>query len=150
MIYADGSALRLTVPITEGTAAVTGTPESTATGQDAAAWRLWAMAHERQLATTELGLTDLRRAAAPLGAQARERARQFASRITILRIADQAMSTALLTVGVLRPFAALHLAVAVTSPEIGEIVTYDRDVARLVRMYALSVITPGRADGWWE
>lgn len=149
MFYADGSALRLTVATPTGSKAVTGTSSSGASEAEAAAWRTWLEVHAGQLAVTELGLTDLRRAADPLGAEARQEVRQLVQRITVLRIPDQALPIATLTEQTLRPFAALHLGVAVSHPDIDVLITYDKDLARLGRMYALQVLTPGRPDGWW-
>lgn len=150
MFYADGSALRLSVGSPAGSRAVTGTTASGASEVDALAWRTWLAEHEGELAVTEIGLADLRRAADPLGAEAREEVRQLTARVQVLRIPDQALPIATLTAGVLRPFAALHLGVAVTTPQIDRLVTYDRDLARLARMYSVAVLTPGRADGWWQ
>lgn len=150
MFYADGSALRLIVETTQETPAVTGTASSGATQAEAASWRAWLAEHEERLVVSEVGLTDLRRAADPLGAQAREVARQFPSRVTVLRISDQAFPVATLTEAVLGPFAALHLGLALAAQDVRTLVTYDRDLARLARMHSLEVLTPGRAYGWWE
>ncbi len=150
MFYADGSALRLTVGETDGTPAVTGTATSVATDTDAAAWRAWFSQHQNQVSVSEIALTDLRRAADPLGAGARESVRQLVLRLNVLRISDQSLPIATLTEEVLGSFAALHLGIAVAAQDVQTLVTYDRDLARVARMYALEVLTPGRADGWWE
>lgn len=150
MFYADGSALRLTVGETDGTAAVTGTAASVATDSDAAAWCTWFTEHESQVAVSEIALTDLRRAADPLGAEVRESARQLAVRLKVLRISDQSLPVATLTEEVLGSFAALHLGIAVADQNVRTLLTYDRNLARLARMYSLEVLTPGRARGWWE
>lgn len=150
MFYADGSALRLTVDVAEGTPAVTGTRSSGASHADALAWRSWLAQNEADVVVTEVGLTDLRRAADPLGAEDRELARQLSARLNVLRIFDQALPVATLTENVLGPFAALHLGVAVAGQDLDTLVTYDRDLARLARMYSVQVFTPGRPDGWWE
>lgn len=150
MFYADGSALRLTVGITDGTPAVTGTARSEATEADVAAWCAWFTEHESQVAVSEIALTDLRRAADPLGAEVRETARQLAMRLKVLRISDQSLPVATLIEEVLGSFAALHLGIAVADQKVRTLVTYDRGLARLARMYSLEVLTPGRAHGWWE
>lgn len=150
MFYADGSALRLTVGITDGTPAVTGTARSAATESDVGAWCAWFTEHEGQVAVSEIALTDLRRAADPLGAEVRETARQLATRLKVLRVSDQSFPVATLTEEVLGSFAALQLGVAVADQQVHTLVTYDRDLARLARMYSLEVLTPGRDHGWWE
>ena len=146
MYLVDGSALRLTVidasyPFLPG--------DDRSVTADALAWRIWLREHEDDVAVTEIGLTQLRRAADPLGAQARDSVRNLAARLTVLRVPDQAMSIATLTAPVLKPFGALHLGLAVVHRDITTLVTYERDVARLARMYAVDVVTPGRADAWW-
>lgn len=146
MYLADGSALRLTVidasyPFLPG--------EDRTVGGLAVAWRAWLHEHEDELAVTEIGLTALRRAADPLGPAARQAVRELAARLTVLRVPDQAASIATLNAGVLSPFGALHLGVAVAHPDVDTLVTYQRDDARFARMYALGVVTPGRDDGWW-
>lgn len=150
MFYADGSALRLTVGVTDGTPAVTGTATSVATESDVDAWCAWFPEHEHQVAVSEIALTDLRRAADALGSEARETTRQLALRLKILRISDQCLPVATLTEPVLGSFAALHLGIAVADQTVRTLVTYDRDLARLARMYNLDVFTPGREHNWWE
>lgn len=146
MFLVDGSALRLTVidasyPFLPG--------EDTSAAGEALAWRGWLRDNELDVVVTEIGLTQLRRAADPLGPQARESVRQLVARLTVLRIPDQAMTVTTLTAPVLGPFPAMHLGLAVVHQEITTVVTYERDLARLARMYALEVVTPGRDDGWW-
>lgn len=147
MIYADGSALRLTVMdvshpyLAQGDGAV---------GPESIAWRAWLREHERDLAVTEISLSALRRAADPLGAAARESVRQLAARLTVLRVPDRALDTATLAQAALRPLDAIELGVAVAHPDVATITTYDRSMARVARLHGLLVVTPGRSDRWWE
>ena len=146
MFLVDGSALRLTVidssyPLLPG--------EDPAIVREAVAWRTWRGEHEPDVAVTEIGLMQLRRTADPLGPEARETVRQLVPRLTVLRIPDRAMTVSPLVTPVLGPFDALHLGLAVVHHEIATIVTYERDLARLARMYALEVLSPGRDDAWW-
>ncbi len=150
MFYADGSALRLTVGGIDGSPAVTGTASSVTNAADAGAWRAWFAQHEGQVAVSELSLTELRRAADPLGPEAREAASDLAQRLHLLRISDQSLPVATHTEAMLGSFAALHLGIALAAQNVRTLLTYDCDLARLARMYALEVFTPGRADGWWE
>ncbi len=150
MLYADGSALRLTLGGADGSPAVTGTATSGANASDAAAWQAWFADNEKNVVVSEIALTDLRRAADPLGAEVRESARQLALRLHVLRIPDQSFEVATHTESLLGSFAALHLGIALKARDVQALVTYDRDLARLAHMYALDVFTPGRVDGWWE
>lgn len=134
MIYADGSALRLTVADSP--------PESEA-------WRAWLAEHEGEVVVSEVGLTSLRRAADPLGREAREQVRRLVPRLSVRRISDQVLPVATLNEPVLGSFAALHLGMAVAEPDVDTVATYERDLARLARMYGLEVRSPGRPDAWW-
>lgn len=147
MIYADGSALRLTVMDVSHPYL---THEDGAVGPESIAWRAWMRAHERNLAVTEISLTTLRRAADPLGATARESVRQIAARLTVLRVPDRALDTATLAQAALPPLAAIELGVAVAHPDVATVATYDRRMARVARRHGLQVVTPGRSDRWWE
>jgi len=142
----DGSALRLTV-IDASYPFLPGEDQSVAA--EALAWRSWLREHEPDVAVTEIGLTQLRRTADPLGPEAREAVRQLVPRLTVLRIPDQAMNVSTLASTALGPFDALHLGLAVVHHEVTALVTYERDLARLARMYALDVVSPGRDDAWW-
>ena len=51
---------------------------------------------------------------------------------------------------VLPPFAALHLGVAVSDPEVGALATYDPLLAKVATIYGIEVLSPGRSTGWWE
>lgn len=133
LIYADGSAL---------SRSLTGDRES-------ASWMRWADAHAGELVTSPLGLTELRRAADPLGPVAREKARVLADSVTVVRFFDQSLKSAAMATSVLPPFAAIHLGIAVAHPEVGAVATYDALLARVARIYRLEVVSPGREDGWW-
>lgn len=147
MIYADGSALRLTVM--DVSHPFLG-PDDASVGPESIAWRAFLREHERDLAVSEIGLTALRRAADPVGAAARESVRQLAVRLTILRVPDRALDTATLAQAALRPLDAIELGIAVAHPDVSTVATYDRSMARVARLHGLEVSTPGRADRWWE
>jgi uncharacterized protein len=132
--YADGSAL---------SRALTAAPESVP-------WMRWAHEHADELVTSPLGLTELRRAAQGLDAVARAKAHDIAGRVTVVRFFDQAFKPAAMASSVLDPFRAMHLGVVVAHPEIECLATYDAALARVAAIYEVTVVTPGRPDGWWE
>ncbi|MCU1431326.1 MAG: hypothetical protein JWP95_431 [Actinotalea sp.] len=134
LIYADGSALS----------------RALTAGQESASWLRWSAENLDRLVTSPLGLTELRRVAAPLGAVARAQAHQVASRIAVVRFFDQSLRSAAMASTVLPPFQAIHLGMAVAHPDVDTVATYDPLLARVVVIYGLTVATPGRADGWWE
>jgi predicted nucleic acid-binding protein len=134
LIYADGSALS----------------RSLATGAESASWMRWAAQHDDALVTSPLGLTELRRAADPLGPAARAQAHALASRITVVRFFDQSLKSAAMASTVLPPFAAIHLGIAVAHPEVEQVATYDALLARVCIIYGLGVVAPGRPDRWWD
>ena len=134
LIYADGSALS----------------RSLATGPESASWMRWSAEHFDALVTSPLGLTELRRAADPLGPVARKKAHALAGRITVVRFFDQSLKSAAMASTVLPPFAAIHLGIAVAHPDVEQVATYDVLLARVLSIYGLAVVTPGRPDGWWD
>ena len=115
-----------------------------------AQWCAWAAEHESTFVTTPLGLMELRRAAIGLEAPARTRAFEVREEIAVIRFSDQALETAAMALTVLSPFAALHLGVASSDPDISTLATYDKLLARVAVIYGLSVVSPGFGDGWWE
>lgn len=134
LIYADGSAL---------SRALTPGPESVS-------WLRWSHEHLRELVTSPLGLTELKRAADRFGPVARSQAARIADEITVRRFSDKAIETASLAAGALAPFQALHLGMCVTDHEIVALATYDRDLARVAAIYDFPLITPGLPDGWYH
>ncbi len=134
MIYADGSALS----------------RALAPGSEPASWMRWAAEHADELVTSPLGLTELRRAAAPLGPVAREQAHAVATTVEVVRFFDQSLESAAMASSVLPPFQAIHLGIAVAHPDVVGIATYDELLARVASIYALDVVSPGRSDGWWD
>ena len=136
LVYVDGSALSRYLPGDPGF------PE-------AAAWHEWADEHRGDLVTTPLSLTELRRAADVLGAEARECARAVELEVPRLRFSDQTLKVAAMASSVLGPFAALHVGTAVSHPDVEAIATYDPLVARVAAIYKLVVISPGRPANWW-
>ena len=134
LIYADGSALS----------------RSLATGPESASWMRWAAENAGLLVTSPLGLTELRRAADPLGPLARAKAHELAAGLTVVRFFDQSLKSAAMASTVLPPFAAIHLGIAVAHPDVDRVATYDALLARVAVIYGLSVVTPGRPDDWWD
>ena len=114
------------------------------------AWIAWVVGREELLLTTPLAITELRQVADPQGIAARQCARDVADRITTVRFSDQALRTAAMASSVLPPFAALHLGVAVSDPEVGALATYDPLLAKVATIYGIEVLSPGRSTGWWE
>ena len=85
LTYADGSALSRSVVGAPGGADGADDP---ALAGEAAAWRAWFDEHADDVVTSPLGITELRRAAAPLGRAARDRARDLAESLTVVRFYD--------------------------------------------------------------
>ena len=133
LTYADGSALS----------------RALATGPEAASWLRWADEHAGELVTSPLGLTELRRAAAPLGPVARAKAHDVAEAVTVVRFFDQSLESAAMASSVLPPFQAIHLGIAVAHPDVGALATYDVLLARVAEIYGLAVVSPGRPPGWY-
>lgn len=134
LIYVDGSALS----------------RSLTTGTESASWLRWSAEHADELVTSPLGLTELKRAAAPLGAVARQRAHTVAGSVEVVRFFDQSLESAAMAAAVLSPFQAIHLGIAVAHPEVEAIATYDVLLARVAVIYGLAVVSPGRAEGWFD
>ena len=134
LTYADGSAL---------SRALTPGPES-------ASWLRWSHGQGADLVTSPLGLTELRRAADPLGPVARAQGARIADEIRVIRFSDQAIDTASLAAGVLSPFQALHLGLCVAEPEVAALATYDVVLARVAAIYEVAVVAPGMPDDWFR
>lgn len=134
LIYVDGSALS----------------RSLATGTEAASWLRWSSDHAAELVTSPLGLTELKQAAAPLGAVARQQAHTIAGSVEVVRFFDQSLESAAMAASVLSPFQAIHLGIAVAHPEVQTIATYDALLARVAVIYGLDVVSPGRPAGWFD
>ncbi|HMO10812.1 MAG TPA: PIN domain-containing protein [Actinotalea sp.] len=134
LIYADGGALAR---------AVVDEPESPA-------WREFAAATAERLVTSPLGLTELRRIADPLGRTTRDAARELADQVQVVRFSDQALKSAAMATSAAPPFTAIHVGIAASHPDVGQVATYDLLLARMAVIYGLAVVTPGRPEGWWE
>ncbi|MCB2413685.1 PIN domain-containing protein [Demequina sp. TTPB684] len=136
MIYVDGSALMRFLP------GVRYFDE----------WNGWAVPRLGELATTQLGLTELRQAAELFPRETKARAFEIVervkARVPVIRFSDENVNVSTHAASVLKPFAALHLGAAVTHPAIDTIATYDAELARVAELYALGVVTPGMPDGW--
>lgn len=138
LIYADGGALAR---------ALAGGSEDPGEG---IAWRAYVEQPGVRLVTSPLGLTELRQVAAPLGPAAREIARRLADEVEVRRFSDQALKAAAMASSAAPPFTAMHVGLASSDPEVDTVATYDLLLARLAVIYGLAVVSPGRADGWWE
>lgn len=133
-VYADGSALLRYLP---------GVPQS----DD---WRAWAARRAPDLLISSLSASELRAAAAMQPPDVRARAHDVIDRIDEVRYFDQAIKVASMTTGVLSPFGALHLGIAVAHPDIEEITTYDLRLAQVAAMHSLVVVSPGLPNRWWQ
>ena len=134
LIYVDGSALS----------------RSLTTGAESASWLRWSSEHADELVASPLGLAELKHAAAPLGAVARQRAHTIAGSVVVVRFSDQSLESAAMAATVLSPFQAIHLGIAVAHPEVEAIATYEALLARVAVIYGLVVVSPGRAAGWFD
>jgi predicted nucleic acid-binding protein len=134
LTYADGSALS----------------RSLSDDAESVAWQRWFDANVDDVVSSPLGLTELRRAADPLGLPARERARVLAETVTVVRFFDQSLKSASMAASVLPSFAAIHLGIAVAHSDVDAIATYDELLARVAILYRLRVVAPGRPDSWWS
>lgn len=112
----------------------------------------WALPNLQLLATSQLGLTELRQAAALYPRDEKDRAyvvvEEVRARIPVVRFSDDNVQISTHAASVLRPFAALHLGAAVAHPSIDAIVTYDAELARAAELYELAVLSPGLPVGW--
>lgn len=133
-VYADGSALVRYLPGTD----------------HHVDWLGWAEQHGPELLVTSLSLGELRRAAAGAPADVRARVHDVAERLEVIRYSDQSLKFAAMSTGVLAPFAALHLGVAVAQPDVTAFATYDRRLAAVAAIHGLTVVSPGRAGPWWD
>jgi predicted nucleic acid-binding protein len=133
-VYADGSALVRYLP----------------GQQHAEDWQRWAAGHEPDLLVTSLSLSELRHAAALAPTDVRALAHAVADRLEVVRYSDQALRSAAFSSGVLSPFAALHLGVAVAQPGVTAVATYDRGLAAVGAIHGLAVVSPGLPDLWWD
>lgn len=115
-----------------------------------AEWLAWTAAHEPDLLTTPLGMTELRRTARPRGVEAHGVAHDVAERVEVVRFSDQTLRAATRVAGVLPPFVALHAGAAIAHPDVRAVATYDLQLARVAALYALDVVSPGLPARWWE
>lgn len=136
MIYADGTALCRFLP------GVKYYEE----------WTRWAMPLLGQIATTQLGLTEVRQAAElyprETKGEAFEVVEKVKAHVPVIRFSDENVSISTHAATVLQPFAALHLGAAVAHPDIDTIATYDAELARVAQLYQLAVVSPGLPPGW--
>lgn len=115
-------------------------------------WNGWAVPRIDELATTQLGLTELRQAAELSSRETKARAFEIVervkARVPVIRFSDENVNVSTHASTVLKPFAALHLGAAVTHPAIDTIATYDIELARVAELYSLRVVAPGMPEGW--
>jgi uncharacterized protein len=115
-------------------------------------WTEWAVPRLGEIATTQLGLTELRQAAElyPRDAKGRvfEIVEQVKAKVPVIRFSDENVNVSTHAASVLKPFAALHLGAAVTHPAIDTIATYDAELARVAELYQLRIVSPGLPQGW--
>jgi predicted nucleic acid-binding protein len=115
-------------------------------------WNRWVVPLIDEVATTQLGLTELRQAAELYPRESKERAFEVVeivrAKVPLIRFSDQNVGVSTHVAAVLKPFAALHLGAAVTHPAIDSIATYDAELARVAELYKLRVLAPGMPEGW--
>lgn len=115
-------------------------------------WNEWVLPRLGEVATTQLGLTELRQAAELYPRDQKSRAfqivEQVKDKVPIIRFSDENVGVSTHAATVLKPFAALHLGAAVTHPSIDTVATYDAELARVAELYQLAVVTPGLPSGW--
>lgn len=115
-------------------------------------WNEWAVPRMEALATTQLGLTELRQAAELFPRETKSKAFDVVERVRakmpVIRFSDENVSVSTHASAVLKPFAALHLGAAVAHSAIDTVATYDGDLARVADLYELKIITPGLYPGW--
>lgn len=115
-------------------------------------WNEWAVPRIDALATTQLGLTELRQAAELFPRETKSKAFDIVERVRakmpVIRFSDENVSVSTHASVVLKPFAALHLGAAVAHSAIDTIATYDGDLARVADLYELKIISPGLFPGW--
>lgn len=117
-------------------------------------WIAWVVPRLGSIATTQLGLTELRQAAELYPRDTKARAfqivEQVKARVPTIRFSDENVSVSTHAATVLKPFAALHVGAAVTHPDIDTIATYDAELARVAILYQLTVVSPGLPEGWQD
>lgn len=136
MIYADGSALCRFLPGV----------------RFYAEFGTWAVEHLDSLVTSQLGLTELRQAAALYPREQKPQALEVVERVRttlpVVRFSDDNVEVSTHAASVLKPFAALHLGAAVAHSAIDTVATYDPQLARVAKLYSLAVVSPGLPDDW--
>ncbi len=131
-VYADGSALVQFLP---------GAPFHDA-------WTAWAQG--KRFVTSQVGVTELRRVAWPLGVEAQAAAHEVELEIETVRFSQRALETASHVSTALPSFVALHLGAAVSQPGVEAVATYQVELARVAALFRLPVVTPGWPARWWE
>lgn len=136
MIYVDGSALCRFLP---GAAFHV-------------EWKEWVQPQLDRIATTQLGLTELRQVAELSSHEGLEQAQRVVevvrANIRVIRFSDDNLSVSSHIAAVLPTFSALHLGAAAAHPDIDTIATYDAPLAQAAALYGLAVVSPGLPQGW--
>lgn len=137
MIYLDGSALCRFLP---------GVRHSEA-------WHEWVAANKDVIVTSQLGLTELRQAAAlyprSAAAQVAEIVDRVRESVPVIMFSDSIVEISSHATSVLKPFAALHMGAAVGDERVDGIATYDPALAHVAEIYQLTVFTPGLGARWY-
>lgn len=115
-------------------------------------WNGWVVPRLGEVATTQLGFTELRQAAELYPREQKDSVftivEQVRAKMPVIRFSDENVTVSTHASSVLAPFAALHLGAAVTHPHIDTVATYDAELARVAQLYGLAVIAPGLPEGW--
>lgn len=117
---------------------------------DSPAWRAWEARSRPDFATSAQVITQLRAEITDQAWEVRERALDYLEGVEVLRISDSALKFAAFAHGVLLPFEALSIGIARASEEVVAFATYERQTAAVAHLHGLKIISPGRAEMWWE
>jgi uncharacterized protein len=116
-------------------------------------WQAWVASHKGQMVTSQLGLTELRQAAALYPRDSIDEIDAIIERVRtdvpVTRFSDDKVSISSHANAVLKPFAALHIGAAVGDERVDTIATYDPALAHVAEIYRLKVVTPGLDEKWY-
>jgi hypothetical protein len=112
--------------------------------------RDWLTAHHGELVTSSLARLETGEQLAELAPERRQAISTLFGTVPEIPISGQSLEVASYVVTVMDPDLALHVGLAASEGSgVAGIVTYNTEVAKGCRLYGLSVISPGRADGWY-
>ena len=116
-------------------------------------WQAWVASHKGQMVTSQLGLTELRQAAALYPRDSIDEIDAIIERVrtdvSVTRFSDDKVSISSHANAVLKPFAALHIGAAVGDERVDTIATYDPALAHVAEIYRLKVVSPGLDEKWY-